>query len=190
MPVMSQGSQTKGSNFIGLLKAVVKLHGMPARDEVVRNSSGELAAALKHESILAMSWYPATWYAGLHTAVDAALSGGPEFARTLGRTTTLDDFTKLHRLLVSVLKPETVFGQAHRLVGLYFRGGTIELLEAGPGKARIRFAGWPEFNRLVWEDLLGSIEGVLDVCGGKKPVCRPVQALERAETVDIIARWS
>ncbi|HEX5661624.1 MAG TPA: hypothetical protein VFX59_30750 [Polyangiales bacterium] len=190
MALMSQESQTKGSNFIGLLKAVVKLHGPPARDDVIKNLSGELADAIEHETLLAMSWYPARWYAALHTAVDAALAGGPEFARTLGRTTTQDDFTKLHRLVVSMLRPETVFGQAPRIVGLYFRGGKIELLEIGPGRARVRFAGWPDFNRLVWEDLLGSIEGILDVCGAKKPTSRPVQALERADTVDIIARWT
>lgn len=183
-------SQTKGSNFLGLLRAVVKLHGPRARSDVLDSCAGELGAALREESLLAMSWYPAKWYSDLHSAIDYTLSGGPDFARALGKSATLDDFTKLHRLVVSMLKPETAFVHAPRLMGLYFRGGTIELTEITAGRARMRFADWNDFNRLVWEDLLGSIEGILDVCGAKKVTSRPVQALERAETVDIISRWT
>lgn len=190
MLATSQESQTKGSNFLGLLKAVVKFHGPLARADVLRAASGDLGAALREETLLAMSWYPARWYSDLHSAIDRALVGGPDFARTLGRTATLDDFNKLHRLVVSMLKPEAIFGQAHRLMGLYFKGGKIEMVEISPGRARMRFSGWPDFNRLVWEDLLGSIEGLLDVCGAKEPFCRPLQALERPEVLDVVARWS
>ena len=179
----------KGSNFLGLLKALNQTNAGTA-DRVLAALPREVGDALRYGHIVAVGWYPVRWYAELHAGVERVLSAGPSFARTLGHDATFADFTGIHRMIASVLTVETAFGQTPRLMALYWRGGKIERLELERGRSRIRFAGWHGFSRHVWEDIIGSTEAILELCGAKHIRCRAVNRLDDATTVDIELRWT
>ncbi len=184
-------ASAKGSNFLGLLKAVARAHGADASSRVLASASGELADALKQGQILAVGWYPVSWYAELHAAIDRTLGGGPLGARALGFEATMADFGSMHRLLASVLSVETVFGQTPRLMGLYWKGGSVERKNLMQGYARLRFVNWSGFSRLVWEDIMGSCEGILSFCGAKHVRSHAAGMLDdRQQNVEIELRWS
>lgn len=184
-------STAKGSNFLGLLRAVDKLHGPDARARVFANAPSELADSLEQGQILAVGWYPVTWYAELHAAIDRALHAGPLGARTLATEAMTADLGSVHRLLASVLSVETVFGQTPRLMGLYWKGGQVERKDLLHGYARLRFLNWSGFSRLVWEDVMGSCEGILSFCGAKHVRTHAAGMLDdRQQNVEIELRWS
>jgi hypothetical protein len=183
-------ASAKGSNFIGLLKAVEKLHGAEALPRVFALLPTELAASLSQGQVLVVGWYPVSWYAELHAAIDRVLGGGPAAARALGHEATVSDFSSMHRLIASMLSVETVFGQTHRLMSLYWKGGSVERKELKGGYARVLFSDWQGFSRLVWEDIMGSTEGILTFCGAKNIRCRALAALEQQQTVEFEVRWA
>jgi hypothetical protein len=180
----------KGSNFIGLLKALEALHGADARELVFAAMPEQIASPLRFGQVVVMGWYPVVWYAELHAAVDRCFHEGPNLARKLSHHATRADIGSIHRFIASMLSVETVFGQTHRLMSLYWKGGRIERLELAPGRARVRFEGWPGFTALIWEDLMGGMEAVLESCGATNGRCRASGRMDDAGTLEIDVRWS
>ena len=179
----------KGANFTGILRALEKRLGSEAHARVMAQLPADVAGALNHGQILTVGWYPVTWYAELHAAIDRALGRGTTLARALGHDATLLDFSTVHRLLAAMLSAETVFGQTHRIMSLYWKGGTVERLALSRGHARVRFENWFGFSALVWEDIIGSTAGILTFCGARNIRCRPNVALDDAHTLELDVRW-
>lgn len=183
----------KGSNFVGLLKALETLHGAEARERVLDAMPEQIASPLRFGQVVVMGWYPVEWYAALHAAVDTCFHEGPTLARKLSHQATRADIGSIHRFIASMLSVETVFGQTHRLMGLYWKGGQIERLEIAPGRARVRFENWPGFTALIWEDLMGGMEAVLETCGANNGRCRAGGGrapTDDMHTLDIEVRWT
>src|SRR5262245_6866898 len=118
----------KGSSFIGVLKALEALQGPDAREQIMERLSAEFAEALRYGHLLVVGWYPVQWYAQLHAAIDASFHGGPMFARKLSHHATSSDIGGIYRQVISLLNIQTVFGQTPRIMGLYWKGGSIERL--------------------------------------------------------------
>lgn len=183
----------KGSNFIGLLRALEALQGPDARDRLLAELPPEVATPIRLGQIVMMGWYPVEWYAELHAALDRCFHEGPSLARKLSHHATTMDIGSIHRFIVSMLSVETVFGQTHRLMGLYWRGGRIERQEITKGRARMRFSDWTGFSVLIWEDIMGGIEAVLDSCGAKNGRVRAANSrplTDATDTLEMEVRWS
>ena len=183
----------KGSNFTGLLKALEALHGADARERVFAELPEHVAEPLRFGQVVVVGWYPVTWYAELHAAVDRCFHEGAGLARKMSHYATSADIGSIHRFIASMLSVETVFGQTHRLMGLYWKGGRIERLEIAPGRARVRFEGWPGFTPLIWEDLMGGMEAVLETCGAQNGRIRAASGRTVSadtETLEIDVRWN
>jgi hypothetical protein len=180
-------ASAKGSNFIGLLRALEDLRGTENARRCVAAVSPHVEG-LAYGQVVAVGWYPIAWYVALHAAIAETLGTGPELARQLGRAATLRDFTTIHRLVISLLSAETVAGHAPRLMALYFRGGTAQRVRVETGSARVRFDGWKGFSPLVWEDIMGGMEAVLTVVKARNPKARALGPLD-AESVEIEVRW-
>lgn len=183
-------ASAKGSNFIGLIKAVDKLYGDGAGKRVLAALPEEVGQSMREGHVLAVGWYSVAWYAEVHATIDRVLNTGAAGARGLGHEATTSDFSGMHRLLASMLSVETVFGQTHRLMGLYWKGGRIERLELKAGLARLRFADWQGFTRLVWEDILGSCEAVLHFAGARTIRCRTIGVPNTQHSVEFELRWT
>jgi len=182
----------KGSNFVGMLKALEKLRGADARELVLAAMPEQIAEPLRFGQVVVVGWYPVAWYAELLAAIDHCFHEGSSLARKLSHHATLADIGSLHRFIASMLSVETVFGQTHRLMALYWKGGRIERLEIAKGRARVRFEGWPGFTALIWEDLMGGMEAVLETCGASNGRCRASGGApsDNIETLEIDVRWS
>lgn len=180
----------KGANFTGLLKALEALHGTDACERAFSALPQSIADPLRFGQVVAVGWYPVAWYSALHAAVDDCFHEGPMLARKLGRQATRADIGTTHRFFANMLSVETVFGQTHRLMALYWKGGEIERLDIVRGRARLRFEGWHGFTSLIWEDLMGGMEAVLEICGAKNGRAKANGSTEDADTLEIEARWT
>lgn len=182
---------SKGSNFIGLLRALEALEGAEAKNRVLAALPASVAEPIKFGQIVSVGWYPVEWYATLHATVDRCLHRGPLLARRMSQHSTKADVNSIHRFIASMLSVKTVFGQTHRLMGLYWKGGSIERLEITAGRARMRFENWRGFNEFIWEDIMGGIEAILDTCGAKNGRVRPAGKAPTSdtETLEMEVRW-
>src|SRR5262245_57643997 len=93
----------KGSSFLGVLKALEALRGTEARERVLGALQGEISEPLRYGQVLAMGWYPVTWYAELHAAIDRCLGEGPALARKLSHHATLADINSIYRFVAAML---------------------------------------------------------------------------------------
>lgn len=166
-PPHREEARTKGVNFRAFTSSLARLHGDGAVTETLAAAPLELRQALQTGQIIASGWYPIAWYRELYLAAQRALSAGPELPRALGFDATTHDFNSIFRIIVKALSVEAAIGQAHRLITLYYQGGTTERVSIKPGVGRLRFTGWVGFDRNVWEDLAASAEALTTLVGGK-----------------------
>lgn len=182
-------AEAKGTNFVGALRSVEALRGPSARQAAIAAARGAAGEALRSNQIVPVGWYPVSWYVELHRAIDQATGGGVALAREIGAVTTTQDFTGIHRALIRLLSPRTVARHTHRLLQMYWRGGTVEVAEPRQDVISLRFAGWQGFEPAVWEDLAGSFEAVLAVVGASATRARVVGASAARADADIEVRF-
>ena len=191
MPLRDSTVSAKGSNFIGVMNALETEFGEEASHNVLERLPHEVASALRDHSMLVTTWYPVAWYAHLHAAIDATLAGGAAVARRLGHDATAADFNGMHRLVGALLTVHSVFAQSHRLMGLYWRGGTIERLDLTASSVRLHFQHWPGFTELMWEDIMGSLEALLELCRARYVGCTRIGPPSSShDSIVIEARWT
>jgi hypothetical protein len=191
MPLRDPTVTAKGSNFIGVMNALETQFGEEASRKVLERLPQELASALRDNNVLVTKWYPVAWYAQLHAAVDATLDGGRNMARQIGHDATVADFNGMHRLVGALLTVHSVFAQSHRLMGLYWRGGTIERLDLTASSVQLRFQHWPGFTELMWEDIMGSLEALLELCRARYVQCARIGPTGASQdSIVIEARWT
>lgn len=166
LAVQVADSQAKGTNFSGTLQSLKEIRGQNAVDVAVDNLRGPLRDQVRLRQLVPVGWYSAADFGELLRAIDATTGGGVQLIRDLARATTERDFTGLHRMVVRLLSPSTVAQHSHRLLQLYFRGGSIDV-DSKPHVVTIRFRGWHGFTPLLWEDLAASSEAILHVVGAK-----------------------
>lgn len=187
---MSGEAEGKGTNFVGTLRSLRELRGLAVHDKVIAETPGPGGEALRLGKIVPVGWYPVSWYLALHDTIQRVTGDGVSITRQLAAITTKNDFTGLHRLVVKMLSPATAARHTHRLLQLYWRGGTAEVIESRDDRVRVRFKGWRGFDVAVWEDLAGSIDAILIVVGAPAPRARVVaMAADRSEA-EIEARFS
>jgi hypothetical protein len=72
---------------------------------------------------------------------------------------------------------------------MYWQGGTAKTLEVTKGVGRVRFDGWVDFDHNVWEDIIGSVEGILGVCGATQIRCRRAAGGGDEGFLELEVRW-
>jgi len=122
----------------------------------------EISRALRLGEVVASGWYPVDWYRELHAAMNRACGEtGLDLSRRIGRESTIEDFRGIYRLLLRVISSETLVAQSPKLFGMFFEGGEVAMVETGKGFGVIEFTGWHGFDRAIWSDVTGAVEGVL-----------------------------
>ena len=160
------GIRVKGQSFVGFERTLVELKGPTVMAELMPLLPSELALKLRNREILSIGWYPMEWYGALHQAAQAL--HGVSISREIGRRATRHDVTHLYRFILRFLSPNTLMGQLKRLHSLIAEGGEVEVEENREGVARVRFSQCEGCNHGTWEDMLGSFETLIELCGGQE----------------------
>jgi hypothetical protein len=154
--------RAKGITFGSLLSSLERLRGPDAVAATYRELTPEIASALRLGAVVTTGWYPIEWYRALHAAVSRACPGeGSELARKLGREGSIQQFRGIHRLLLRVISSELLVSQAPKIFRMFFDGGEVAMAEVGTGLGVIEFSGWHGFDRSIWNDVVGGMEGFL-----------------------------
>jgi hypothetical protein len=163
----SQEALAKGVNFRSFVESLGRLRGKRAVEATLDAAPKDVREAIQFGQIIAAGWYPVSWYRELYLAAQRALGEGIELPRMVGRDAATHDFNSLFRLILRALSPETAFGQAHRLVTLFYQGGSAKRLGVRTGVGQVRFSGWVGFDRNLWEDTGAGAEAIITLCGAR-----------------------
>jgi hypothetical protein len=166
------GVRVKGHSFVAFERAIKELQGERAMRTVIDGVSPVVAQHVSSGEVLSVGWYPIEWYAALHAAAQASF--GPAISREVGRQATRRDVTTVYRFILRFLSPHTLVSQMPRILGMVVDRGAVAIDTNDPGTASLRFSECEGASRGTWEDLLGSIETLLELCGGREPAARVV----------------
>jgi hypothetical protein len=154
--------RAKGITFRGFLTTLERLRGTDSVEATLAELPPEISRALRLGEVVATGWYPVDWYRELHAAMNRACrETGFELSRRIGLESTIADFRGIYRLLLRVVSSETLVSQSPRLLAMFFEGGEVAMVETGKGFGVIEFTGWHGFDRAMWADMTGAVEGVL-----------------------------
>ncbi len=154
--------RAKGMAFCSFLTTLERLRGSHRVEETLAELPPDIARALRLGEVVASGWYSIDWYRELHGAMNRACGEtGLELSRRIGRESTIADFRGIYRLLLRVISSETLVTQAPKLFGMFFEGGQVTMLEVDKGFGVVDFTGWQGFDRAIWSDVTGAVEGVL-----------------------------
>jgi hypothetical protein len=101
----------------------------------------------------------------LYTTAHSVLNATPDFAFSVGREGTLQDFRGIYRLLRFVLEPQSVMKRAPAVFGRYRRPGRLVIEAAERGFARAHFEDCVGYDTFLWHEIAGGSVAVLEVCG-------------------------
>lgn len=159
--------RTRGVPILSFLGAMRTLAGYDAVNRMMGLLPPELRDAIGHRRLLPKEWYPLSWYRVMHTAAQTATGRGRELSRLIGRETTRADFSGIYRVFVVVMSPQALIARAPRVFEQYYTRGTIETPVCRAGFAVLAWRGCAGFDRNMWDDMLGSVEALLELSGGQ-----------------------
>jgi len=180
----------KGINFIGTLKALERQLGRRVRERVEERLEGDVGDCVRHGALVASGWYPASWYDALLQTVARETGGGERTMRSLSREAVREDFATLFRVVRLFLSPERALQQSMRVSRRYVDGGEVAVLDVGPGRIHYSFCGFHGYTRLMWNDYVGAIEGVLESLGAEEISARTLRGGNDGDhQLEVLLRW-
>jgi len=178
-------------NFQTFMRTIEEEFGASARQAVCEATGGELGKLLRYGGLVVSGWYPVTLYCELQAVAQQVLQRGSELARRIGYLNLKRDLSGPYRVLVFLLKPESIIAGAPRMMQHYWRGGKVEVREARDGMAAAHFTGWHDFDRNVWLDLIGAAEAALEAAGGENVRTRVVSGGRDGNAdLELELRWT
>ena len=168
--------EAKGTNFIALVDAMVSLYGRRAPIALAEEVRGPIRELLRADLVNEGMWYPVAMYREIHRAAEVV--AGEPVARELGRLATKALLSGGYRVFARILGPHTSWRHSAKFFRSFYRPGDVEVLDSRSGRARARVSGCSGFDDRVWDDVIGSMLGVIEVSGGRSPA---VEILEESE---------
>ena len=159
------GVMVKGQALVAFERTLLELKGDGAMAPLVPELPKELVQAIGSREILPMGWYPIEWFSALHTAGQRAY--GATISREIGRAATRHDVTTLYRFILRFMSPDTLVSQMSRILRMVVDSGEVVVEKKESGSALVKFSGCHGSNRGTWDDMLGSIEVLIELCGGR-----------------------
>lgn len=161
------GPTYKGAGLRSWLAAFTQLHGQEAVRTTLALVEPELREAFEFQRITASGWYPLGWSRALHAAAQRATGKGPALARAIGKEAMRLDLSGVYRVFLIVVSPQAIIGKSARLFSSFYSHGSMSVVEARSGMTHVKWEGCHGFDQNIWQDLLGSCEASLELCGAK-----------------------
>ena len=159
--------RVKGQSFRAFLAALETLKGRVAVAAMTTVLPREIREAIERNAIVTSGWYPMSWYAALHAAARRACPGAVGLARQLGQEQMRAEMNGIYKFVLSFFKPSTIMRHSSRVFALYCQGGKLTVTEAGPTFARFVYEDCHGSDANVWDDVLGSMEALLEAMGAR-----------------------
>lgn len=178
----------KGLAFRSAMRAVATLRGEDAVVEARGHMPAEVADALRLGTIVATGWYPIAWYREMFGGIVRATSA--DLPRQVGAEAIRADLASVHKALLRLLSPQTVYSLSNRMFTNYYDTGTVTTLETRPGFLHGRASGCAGWDRNMWQELVGATERILEIAGARHVRIRVVRGGgDGDELCEIEARW-
>jgi hypothetical protein len=171
MSPMSGEIRVKGSAFVGVLRAIEATKGKSFYDAALESLQGEGGEALRTKSVLAAGWYPCAWYRDLLGAAERAAGEGPAFVREIGRISTRESVSSVHRIFMRVMSPDTLIKQGARVFSSFYEA-SLKVVPIARGNVQIVWAECHGFDGNCWLDQLGAMDALVAMSGAKLPRLR------------------
>ena len=189
-PSFSDEPRYKGTGIKSFVAALSALRGDDVVARVIARLPADFSEAWSYGKVLASGWYPLRWYAALHASAQVVTSEGPLLSRAVGAEAMRQDMSGVYRLLLFVMSPQRLLGQAARAFGTYYTHGTMRITDSGSGFANAVWEGCRGFDGNLWMDVLGSCETAMALCGAKDLRARFVNGgREGDQTAELRALW-
>jgi len=163
------GNRVKGICFHTLMQLVEDEFGAESVPKVAEACGGELARLWPYGGLLRGSWYPIEWYRSLHAAAQQVTGSSSSLARKIGRDSTYNDLSRgIYKVFVKIASPQWILSAASRIFNQYYEAGEMRIIDKDKGMARGRWSGCAGFDRNLWLDITGGVEGALKACGAEQ----------------------
>lgn len=184
-------NRIKGVGIRGFVATVQRLKGDAQWQQVLASVPGEVGEALRYGRVIPSGWYPLRWYQWLHQACQSCGLGGRELPRAIGFENTKAELTRgVYKLLLRVVSPQAVVTQASTIFGKYYETGTMQVDDARQGAARVHWSDCADFDRNVWQDVIGGCEGALAAAGATDIVMTVLRGAGDGDTgAEVSAEW-
>ena len=179
----------KGLAFRSVASAFKALRGERAFDAAMERVPPELGNKLPYGGIVATGWYPIEWYKDLFRALREVGGGGPELIKNIGREAVSADLTAVHKFMLRMLSPETVFSVAPRLFKNYYDTGQLEILDRRSGYQRAVWKNCTGFDENMWLEIVGSAEMVLEAAGARHVRIKVLAGAGDEDFLELEARY-
>jgi hypothetical protein len=158
---------TRGVPILSFLGALRTIAGYDAVNRMMGLLPPELRDAIGHRRLVSKDWYPLAWYRVMHAAAQEATGRGRELAKLIGRETTRADFSGVNRVFVLVMSPQALIAKAPRVFEQYYTRGSVTTPVRRAGYTLLEWRGCEGFDHNMWDDMLGSVEALLELAGGR-----------------------
>ena len=155
----------KGLAFTTVLSSLKRLRGADGLNRLLEHLPGELREKLEYGYIVKGGWYPASWYKELLQAICDSTGEGRDLIRQVGSECSRQDLTGVYRVFTRLLSPQTLFSGAMRLFKSYYDQGQVWVVKARPGAAQAVWRDCHDFDKNMWEEVLGSVTAILEMGG-------------------------
>ena len=181
--------RVKGLAFRSALEAIRTLRS----DEGLAATLNELPAAvadpLRFGAVVASGWFPLASYSALLSAAQRAARF--DIARAVGRTAFRANLEGTYHAMTFPLHPQAIVTRTPRTWGLHFDRGRLVVVEARAGMAQFLIEQGAGFDAVVWESIVGAVEGTLEACGARHLRMHVAAGGEDGDvSIEIQARWA
>ena len=174
--------------FHTFFQALTELRGRAAVDLTHAALPAELSERLRLGRVLRVGYYPLAQYSELHAAAQRALRGGAALARDIGRKATEHDTRGLLRFVLGLTSTELLMRHAGKVWSSFARGSRVSAQQVEPRHYRVAFEGLDGASELVFVELEGAIERLIELTGARQAQVRR-HAGEDGSSVVFSASW-
>jgi len=164
--------EVKGVAFHTFFQALTDVRGAAAADLAQAELPPELRQRLRHGGISRVGHYPMAEYSELHAAAQRALRGGEPLARAIGKAATDIDTRGLLRFVLGLTSTDLLLRHAGKVWSSFARGSSVGVQQLAPRRYAVAFDGLEGASRLVFTELEGAIERLVERTGARQPEVR------------------
>jgi hypothetical protein len=167
--VGADACEVKGVAFHTFFQALSAVRGSAAVELAREELPPELRERLRLGGISRVGYYPMAEYSELHAAAHRALRGGEPLARAIGKAATDIDTRGLLRFVLSLTSADLLLRHAGKVWSSFARGSRVSVQQLGSKRYRVAFEGFAGASELVFVELEGAIERLIERTGARHP---------------------